>query len=129
MSAAGQPSATAASGFTLLARDVEGGKPGLFFYGANGRQANPWGSGTSYVCVVPPRWRGGLLQATGGAAGTCYGSISQDLNARWCPTCEKPNHNPGPGAVVQAQLWYRDPQSTSNQNSSMSDAVEFTVGP
>jgi hypothetical protein len=28
---------------------------------------------------------------------------------------------------VQAQLWYRDPLSTSNQTTSLSDAIEFVV--
>jgi hypothetical protein len=44
-------------------------------------------------------------------------------------TCPKPAHNPGAGAVIQAQFWYRDPQNTSNQTSSLSDAVEFTFCP
>jgi hypothetical protein len=37
--------------------------------------------------------------------------------------------NLGAGAVVQAQLWYNDPASTSNQTTSLSDAVEFGVAP
>ena len=129
ISASGIPSATATSGFDLSVTNLEGAKNGLFFYGTNGRQANAWGSGTSYVCVVPPRVRGGLLIASGSTAGFCDGAFTQDLNARWCPTCPKPAHNPGPGAVMQAQLWYRDPQNTSNQSSSMSDAIEFIVWP
>jgi hypothetical protein len=75
--------------------------------------------------VVPPTRRGGL-QPGNGAAGACDGSASQDLNARWAV---KPSHNPGPGATVQAQYWYRDPQNTSNQTTSLSDALEFVVGP
>ena len=129
ISAFGVPSASAVSGFCLAATNVEGAKNGLFFYGTNGRQANPWGNGTSYVCVVPPRWRGELLVAVGSTAGACDGSLAEDLNARWCSTCPKPAHNPGAGALVQAQLWYRDPSSTSNQTSSMSDAIEFAVAP
>ena len=35
--------------------------------------------------------------------------------------------NPGAGAAVQAQLWYRDPLNTSNQPTSLSDAIEFCV--
>jgi hypothetical protein len=62
-------------------------------------------------------------------AGQCDGAFIQDLNARWCPSCPKPQHNPGAGALMQAQLWYRDPQSTSNQSSSMSNAIEFTICP
>jgi hypothetical protein len=29
----------------------------------------------------------------------------------------------------QAQLWYRDPLSTSNQTTSLSDAIEFVLDP
>ena len=72
--------------------------------------------------------RGGLLTGVG-TPGGCDGSFAQDLNARWCPSCPKWKHNPGAGVVVQAQLWYRDPQSTSNQTTSLSDAIEFTVAP
>ena len=56
-------------------------------------------------------------------------AATQDLNALWCATCPKPLHNPGAGAVVQAQLWYRDPLNTSNQTTSLSDAIEFCIEP
>jgi hypothetical protein len=128
ISGSGLPSATTASGFVLSAVDVEGGKNGQFFYGASGRQANSWGNGTSFQCVVPPVKRGGILTGVG-ANGTCDGVFDQDLNARWCPTCPKPSHNFGAGAVVQAQLWYRDHASTSNQTTSLSDAIEFVIAP
>ena len=72
--------------------------------------------------------RAGLLNGTG-TSGVRDGRFQQDLNALWCPTCPKPGHNPGAGALTQAQLWYRDPQNTSNQTTSLSDAVEFTVCP
>ena len=125
LSASGIASATAASGFSLTAAGTEGAKDGLFFFGTNGRQANAWGTGTSFQCVVPPVKRGGLLTATG-TTGACDGIFAQDLNARWTA---KPSQNPGSGALVQAQLWYRDPLNTSNQTTSLSAAVEFTVGP
>jgi uncharacterized membrane protein len=128
VSTTGTASASASSGFTLAAAGVEGLKSGLFFFGSNGRQANPWGSSTSSQCVVPPVIRGGLLGASG-TAGLCDGAFSQDLNALWCAACPKPLKNPGAGALVQAQLWYRDPFNTSNQTTSLSDAVEFTVDP
>ena len=128
LSATGTPSATATSGFTLTASTLEGDKDGLFFFASNGQQANSWGSGTSFQCVVPPVKRGGLL-AGSGTPGLCDGSTAQDLNALWCPTCPKPLKNPGAGAVTQAQFWYRDPFNTSNQTTSLSDAIEFTVGP
>jgi hypothetical protein len=128
LSVSGTASATAPSGFDLTAAGVEGSKDGLFFFGSNGRQANPWGNGTSFQCVVPPVKRGGLLSAAG-TAGLCDGSFAQDLNALWCPACPKPGHNPGAGVVVQAQLWYRDPLNSSNQTTSLSDAVEFLLAP
>jgi hypothetical protein len=124
----GDASATAPSGFTMLASDVEGQKDGLFFFAQNGRQANPWGNGTSYQCVVPPVFRGGLLPG-GGTAGICDGAFAQDLNARWCPSCPKPSQAPVPGVRLQLQLWYRDPAGTSNQSTSLSDAREVDVLP
>jgi hypothetical protein len=104
---------------------VEGGKDGLCYFGANGRQANPWGSSSSYQCVVPPLTRGGLLAGTG-TNGSCDGSFDQDLNALWTA---KPAKNPGAGTTVQAQLWYRDPLNTSNRTTSLSDAIEFALQP
>jgi hypothetical protein len=128
LSATGTASATASSGFTVTANTVEGQKDGLFFFGTNGQQANSWGNGTSYQCVVPPVVRAGTLSGSG-TVSLCDGSFAQDLNALWCPSCPKPAKNPGVGATVQAQLWYRDPLSTSNQTTSLSDAVEFVVAP
>jgi hypothetical protein len=128
LSATGTPSASAASGFTLTASTVEGHKDGLFFFGTNGQQANPWGNGTSYQCVAPPVKRTPTLPGVG-ANGVCDGSFALDFNALWCPSCPNPGKNPGVGATVQAQLWYRDPASTSNQTTSLSDAIEFTVDP
>ena len=128
LASCGSASATATSGFSVIAANVEAARDGLFFFGASGRQAIPWGNGTSLQCVVPPVKRGGLLFGVG-TAGACDGTFTQDLNAHWCPTCTRPQHNPGAGAIVQAQLWFRDPWNTSNQSTSMSDALEFTVGP
>ena len=125
LSASGAASASAGTGFVLAASGVEGDKDGLFFFGTNGRQANSWGNGTSFQCVVPPVKRAGVL-AGNGASGTCAGALSQDFNTLWVT---KPSKNPGAGALVQAQLWYRDPANTSNQTTSLSSAIEFAVCP
>jgi hypothetical protein len=125
LSSTGTASASAPTGFFVNASDVEGAKDGLYFFGTNGRQANSWGNGTSYQCVLPPVKRGGTLNGVG-TNGACDGTFSQDLNARWTA---KPNQNPGAGSFVQVQLWYRDPASTSNQTTSFSDALEFLVAP
>jgi hypothetical protein len=124
----GEPSATASSGFTVSTDSVESSKDGVFFFGTNGRQTVQWGNGTSYRCVVSPVKRAVPMSGLG-APGTCCGFFSMDLNALWCATCPKPAHNPGAGATVQLQLWYRDPQNTSNRTSSFSNAIEFQVSP
>ena len=126
--AVGVPSASESLGFSVQASGVDGGLAGLFFFGTNGRQASPWGNGTSLQCVVPPVQRASLITSTGPASG-CAASFAEDLNALWCPSCPKPGVNPGAGAVVQAGLWYRDPQNTSNQTTSLSDGLEFWVCP
>jgi hypothetical protein len=125
IAASGSSSASAPSGFTLLATDVEASKRGLFFFGVNGRKASSWYGGSSYQCVVSPVARGELLQEVG-TTGNCDGSYAYDLNARWT---QKPAQNPGPGALVDAQFWYRDPFNASGPGTSLSDAVEFCVGP
>jgi hypothetical protein len=123
--ASGTASASAPSGFDLLATGVEGGKSGLFYFGTGGQQASPWGNGTSLQCVVPPLTRT-QVQAGGGAPGTCNGAFSMDLNQAWS---QQPSKNPGAGSFVQAQLWYRDPQNTSNQTTGLSDALQLFVAP
>jgi hypothetical protein len=125
ISGAGSASASASSGFDLIAADVEGKKRGLFFYGTNGRQAAPWGNGSSYQCVIPPVTRTNLLQETG-TSGLCDGYHTLDLNA-WFQA--KPSTNPGAGNLVQTQFWYRDPFGGSNVGTSLSDALEFPLGP
>ena len=62
----------------------------------------------------------------GGTVGLCDGTFAQDFNALWTAN---PAKNPGAGAIAQAQLWYRDPFNTSNQTTSLSDVIEFMVGP
>jgi len=121
----GEPSATNAQPFVVSSTNMEGSKDGLFFYGTNGQQAVSWGNGSSFQCVIPPVKRGGLLNGTG-TPNTCDGLLSQDINARWAA---KPAHNPGAGAIMQLQLWYRDPANTSNQTTSLTDAIEFVVCP
>jgi len=125
MSATGTPSTSAGSGFVIDVTGVEGAKDGLIFFGSNGRQANTWGSGTSFQCVAPPVRRTGL-QAGSGIPGACDGTFSLDFNV-WMSA--NPAKAPVAGSVAQMQTWFRDPQNTSNQSTSLSDALEFTVAP
>ncbi len=125
LDAVGTASASASTGFVVTASSVEGAGSGQFYYGMSGSQANPWGNGTSYRCVAPPTMRAGVM-SMGGTNGGCDGGVSQDLNALWTA---KPPKNPGAGSTVCLQLWYRDPQNTSNRTTSFSDAIEFGVCP
>ena len=97
----------------------------MFQYGKSGRQAVPFGSGTSYECVAPPLQRTGPLTGLG-TPGACDGRFEQDLNTAWQA---RPDTKPGPGTTGQAQFWYLDPLNTSNKTTSSSNAVEFTVCP
>jgi len=126
LSAVGTPSVSSPSGFTVSATNVEGSKDGLYFYGVNGQQANSWGSGTSFQCVVPPVQRAQLLVGTG-TTGMCDGTYSQDFNAFW--STAKPSKVPAVGVEVSLQAWYRDPMNTSNQTTSLSDALKFRMCP
>jgi hypothetical protein len=76
--------------------------------------------------MVPPVKRAAINPGVG-ANGTCDGMAETDLNARWTA---KPNQNPGAGAVVQAQFWYRDPfNPTNSKKTALSNAIEWTVCP
>jgi hypothetical protein len=128
LTATGIASASAPTGFVVTAGTVEGQKDGLFFFGQNGRQANPWGNSTSFQCVVPPVNRSPLIVG-GGTLGACDGASSRDLNAWWCPACPRPAAAPTPGVPLQIQFWYRDPAATNNQKTAMSDALEVIPCP
>jgi len=123
MSAIGDPSVGASNGFAVLATGVEGNKDGLFFFGTNGRQAIPWGNGTSFQCVSQPVIRSPVFDGVG-ATGACNGYFALDFNA-YAQTLAA--GAPTAGSQVQIQSWYRDPGSTANVKTSLSDALEFTM--
>jgi hypothetical protein len=126
ISAFGTSSATAPSGFVVQAGNAEGNKSGLIYWGSASKSpATAVGSSSSFQCVNPPVKRSQLLNG-GGTNGNCDGLFSVDLNARWTA---QPAQNPGAGATVYAQLWYRDPINTSNQTTSRSDALTWSVCP
>ena len=125
VSASGTPSASAASGFDVSVAGSEGQKDGVIYFGTSGAQAAPWGNGSSFQCVVPPVVRTGT-QAGTGSPGACDGSFALDFNA-WMAA--NPGKAPGSGSTVHLQAWFRDPGNTSNQSTSLSDALRFSVCP
>jgi hypothetical protein len=124
ISAVGVPSRTKPTGFTLTVTWAPANRAGLYYWGANGRQMNQWGNGTSFKCIVPPFMGRGALLASGPMTVQCTGVFMEDLNERWT---SKPMTRPQMGDIVQAQLWFRDPHNTSNVTTAFSDAVEFCV--
>lgn len=128
LTAEGAPSSTAPNGFDVVVERGPGRAKGILFFGSAGKQANPWGNGTSLQCVTPPLCRA-KTPVLAGTLGVCDGSTSVDLNAVWCPTCPKGNKSPGPGGVVNLQYWYRDPLNTSNQTTSFSEAATVVLCP
>ena len=128
LSTFGTASVGESSGFVVTADGVQSGINGLYFYGVNGPQMAPWGNGSSFQCVVPPVIRFPVQTSTGPTE-NCSGNFSLDLNAAWCPTCPLSVKSPGAGAEIWLQLWYRDPQNTSNQATSFSNAAMIGVCP
>lgn len=124
--AVGLPSASAGSGFTITASQVEGQKQGIIFYGISGRASSMWGSGTSYLCVKSPLQRT-AIQSSGGTLFACDGTLALDWNAFIAThpsALGQPFHA---GDAVTAQAWFRGPPSPKGTN--LSDALEFVVAP
>ena len=125
ISASGIASSAEDQGFVVSVSGLPKSKDGILFYGSNGRQANSWGNGTSFQCVTPPVRRT-PIQTSSGGGGSCGASMQLDLNSFFAAV---PAKQPAIGAQVRMQCWYRDAQNTSNQTTSMSDALEFTFCP
>lgn len=126
MLASGVASASATSGFTIAATQVEGQRQSLCFYGVSGRTGLPWGSTGSFLCVKPPVQRTVLLNS-GGVLGQCNGAVQFDWLVFLGAT---PGALGAPfqvGDVVNSQVWYRDPPSSNGTQ--LSNALEFTLVP
>jgi subtilisin family serine protease len=131
ISAWGAPSASDASGFEVRATRVRNQKSGLLLYGFSGSAALPFQGGT--LCVATPLFRGPVV-SSGGAptpAQDCSGVLRVDLNAYAAGALGGDPH-PGLsqlGASIRGQWWSRDPGFVPPDNSSLSDALAWVVGP
>ncbi len=122
----GTPSASAGSGFAITAGNLLNNVSGLLFYGKSGAAAVPFQGG--FFCVQPPitRTQG---QASGGTpppAADCSGTFAFDFNA-YAASGLDPALTAG--KTVWAQYWSRDPGFSLPDNTNLSDALEFTLGP
>jgi hypothetical protein len=117
---AGAPSATAGSGFLVSTTNVLDSKSGVYFYGKNGPNNVPFQGGT--LCAKAPLVRTGL-QSSGGTA-PCGGTFQIDFNAHVAS-----GKDPAlvAGQEVWIQTWSRDPGFTPPNNTSLSDALNFTI--
>jgi hypothetical protein len=127
----GGPSATLNTGFVVSGSNVRNNKNGLLFYGTTGASAIPFQGGT--LCVKSPLRRTGVVHSGGnpGPANDCSGVYMLDMNAF--------AHSAGPpvplaaltvpGTKVNCQWWGRDPGFTAPNNTTLTDALEYFVGP
>jgi hypothetical protein len=114
-------SASSGSAGTVVASNVVGSMFGIFFHSTSGANAMPFHGG--FLCVSPPLLRHGLLNS-GGTAGTCTGSFSEQFNAYIAGGADPALVA---GAQVWIQSWSRDPAAPFAD--SLSDAVTATICP
>jgi subtilisin-like proprotein convertase family protein len=127
----GAASASSGSGFVVHASNVRNFKSGLMFYGVTGRATIPFQGGT--LCVKSPIKRTAGISSGGTPlpANDCTGVYALDMNAF--------AHSAGPpiplpalivaGTVVDCQFWGRDPGFPAPNNTTLSDGLEYVVGP
>lgn len=125
----GTPSTTATSGFEVQADDVRNQKVGILLYSVTGRAALPFSGG--FLCVAGPVRRTPGVNSGGAALPTndCSGEYSVDMNAFAQGLL---GGTPSPallvsGTVVDCQWWGRDPGFPSPNNTTLSDALEYTL--
>jgi len=121
----GQPSASASQGFQVVARNLRNNKPGLLLFSRAGRAAQPFAGGT--LCVAAPISRTSVDTSGGRAAGNnCSGSLSVDFNQIIASGLDPALVA---GVQINAQFWGRDAAFVAPNNVTMTDGLEFVIGP
>ena len=130
ISSLGAPSATIGFGFIVKGLNVRNQKPGLLMYSSTGRAAIPFQGGT--LCLASPIRRSISINSGGTPLPTsdCTGVYSIDMNAFAVGSL---GGNPSPqlhvpGVIIDCQFWGRDPGFFPPANSTLTNALEYTVG-
>ncbi|MBI5434591.1 MAG: lamin tail domain-containing protein [Planctomycetes bacterium] len=120
----GTPSASAGSGFSVTVTNVINNKNGLLFYSTVGPNGLAFQGG--HLCTKPPIKRTNVQNSAGNPPpNDCSGVYSLDFNTHIAGGTDP---NLVQGAKVWAQWWARDPGFSPPNNTSLSDALEFTIG-
>ncbi|MCY3002139.1 MAG: hypothetical protein NTV21_10070 [Planctomycetota bacterium] len=125
ISAANNPSVSAANPCVINVTNVEGAKSGLIFYSITGSSSSAWNA-SSFLCVKAPTQRTGTQVSTG-TAGLCDGTLTLDWNAYQAAFPAALGNPWAAGNKAWAQAWFRDPPAGKSTN--LSNAIEMTYVP
>ena len=125
----GTPSTTASSGFEVRGANVRNQKVGLLLYSVTGRAIQPFQGG--FLCLASPILRTPSVNSGGAAlpANDCSGEYSIDMNS-FAQGLLGGTPSPAlsvPGTVVDCQWWGRDRGFPPPDNSTLTDALEYTL--